>query len=72
MLNLFVLVFLGAIISFIFFIINPKYRRKKYLLGSVITFLVSFVVIGVTAPDTGASNENAKPKQEKLKEKSHK
>ncbi|MGX4687583.1 hypothetical protein JNUCC83_12125 [Vagococcus sp. JNUCC 83] len=67
---LFVFIFLGVFISFIICLIRPKYRSKKYLLGSLITLIVSFILFGITTPETVMTSKETKEKQEKLEKKS--
>jgi len=68
--NFFVLTFFISIISLIVFLIKPKFRNKKYILGAILGIFFSFVLIGITASsETKVATEKKAKEEQVAKEK---
>ena len=66
MLDFFVLTFLVSIICLIVFLIKPKFRTKKFLLGAVVGILISFVLIGISGSSEQKAEIERKAKEEQV------
>jgi len=50
--DFFVLTFLVSLVCLVVFLIKPKFRTKKYIIGAVLGIVISFFLVGVTNSST--------------------
>ena len=64
--NFFVLTFLSSIVCLIVFLIRPKFRTKKFILGAILGIFISFVLVGVTVSSEKKAETERKAKEEQV------